>query len=85
VPFNPRIHDPEDEFRDKFTGERYARGQMTWLVEKGERLPEIQPKIASIEMCCKFRKTDDRDFNAVLVGCDDDEAPSRYQDNRRFT
>ena len=83
-PFNPRIHDPNDEYRDEFTNARYAKGQMTWLIDKGERLPESTPKKASIECSCRFRKKEDREFGAVLVGCDDDDAPRRYADARKF-
>jgi hypothetical protein len=62
------------------TGEYYARGQMRWLVDKGERLPENPARKASIEMACKFEADDDRMFGAVLVGCDEDKAPQRYYD-----
>jgi hypothetical protein len=82
-PFNRLIHDASDMYEDQFTGARYAKGQMTWLVEKGERLPEAIPKKVGIECCCKFKNKEDREFGAVLVGCDDDEAPRRYADNRK--
>jgi hypothetical protein len=53
--FNPRIHNPADEYTDPLTGTRYAKGQMSWLVEKGERLQEAKPKKVSIECSCKFK------------------------------
>jgi hypothetical protein len=70
-------------YQDQFTGARYAKGQMTWLIEKGERLPEGTPKKVGIECCCKFKSKEDREFGAVLVGCDDDDAPRRYADKRK--
>jgi hypothetical protein len=70
-------------YQDEFTGARYAKGQMTWLVDKGERLPEKTPKKASIECSTRFRKQEDKEFAAVLVGCDDDDAPRRYADNSK--
>ncbi len=79
-PFNPFIHDAADAYVDEFTGSKYAKGQMTWLVDKGERLPESAPKRASIEVCRRLSKTEDRQFGAVLVGCDEDDAPRRYAD-----
>ena len=79
--FIPGVHDPKDAYHDRFTGKRYAKGQMTWMVEKGERLSEDDPKIATIELAAEFKLSDDRLFGAVLVGCDDDDAPRRYADN----
>lgn len=79
-PYRPGIHNPADVYTDDFTGAKYAKGQMTWLIDKGERLPEAMPKKASIDCGCKFRKSDDREFGAVLVGCDEDDPPRRYQD-----
>jgi hypothetical protein len=82
-PFNPQVHDPADLYKDPFNGARYAKAQMTWLVDKGERLPEATPKVASIECCTKFKLSDDREFGAVLVGCDEDDPPRRYQSNSK--
>jgi hypothetical protein len=79
-PYIAGVHDPEDMYIDEFTGSRYAKAQMTWLIEKGERLPESTPKKVSIECACRFKTTGDRDFGAVLVGCDEDLAPKRYRD-----
>ena len=84
IPFNPCIHDLADEYKDELTGMRMAKGQMIWLVEKGERLPERTPKKVSIECSCKFKKLEDCEFGAVLVGCDEDDAPRRYQDKRMY-
>jgi hypothetical protein len=63
---------------DEYEGIKYAKGQMTWLVSKGERLPENKPKTASIGCCAQFRPGEDRTFGAFLVGCDEDDAPQRY-------
>jgi hypothetical protein len=80
-PFNARIHDQSDRYIDEYDGRAYARGQMTWLVDKGERLPEKTPKVVSIECSASFRLDEERQFGAVLVGCDEDEAPRRYAHN----
>jgi len=63
---------------DEYDGCKYAKGQMTWLVAKGERLGESAPKKAFIEVYRQFRPGEDRTFGAVLVGCDEDDAPQRY-------
>jgi hypothetical protein len=63
---------------------KYSRSQMIWFFEKGERLPEYITKAASIEVACKFKKTDDREYGALLVGCDEDIAPKRYADRSEF-
>ncbi|KAK6356035.1 hypothetical protein TWF718_000409 [Orbilia javanica] len=38
--FDPSLHNKEDMYIDRFTGCRMANGQMRWLSEKGDRLPE---------------------------------------------
>lgn len=78
VPYIAGVHNAADMYIDELTGSKYARGQMRWLVDKGERLPETSPKKVSILCSCSFKRTEDRTFGAVLVGCDEDEVPSRY-------
>lgn len=85
VPFRQGVHHPDDGYIDEFTGTKYAKAQMRWMVDKGERLPEDKPKKVFIECCCTFKPTDDRDFGAVLVGCTEDEAPRRYAHNGELT
>lgn len=57
---------------------------MRWLIDKGERLPEAEPKGASIGCCAEFKKTDDLTFGAVLVGADDNIPPTRYRDTKTY-
>jgi hypothetical protein len=82
--FNSAVHDPRDKYKDEYTGFDYAKGQMTWLVDKGERLPELSPKKAWIEVGQKFKKFEELRIGAVLVGCDEDDAPRRYADKSTF-
>jgi len=81
--FDPDSHVDEDSYMDKFTGKKHARGQMVWLFNKGERLREDEPNKAYIECFSKFKASDDRTFGAMLVGCDDDDAPVRYADDSK--
>lgn len=83
-PFNPRVHNVEDRYVDQYTGRPFAKGQMTWLVDKGERLPEKTPKKASISCSADFKPDEDRHLGAVLVGCDEDDAPLRYADSSEW-
>lgn len=72
---------------EEFTGQKYAKAQMTWLVGKSERLPEPGsgvPKKAEIEVCRRFSRNEERMFGAVLVGCDEEVAPRRYVDPGKF-
>ncbi|KAK6544698.1 hypothetical protein TWF694_001384 [Orbilia ellipsospora] len=83
-PFMLGIHDPEDMFVDEVTGGRYARGQMTWLCEKGDRLSEDKPRVMSIEVSRHFEPNEERQVGAVLVGCTDDVAPRRFADPKAY-
>ncbi|KAK3378944.1 hypothetical protein B0T24DRAFT_663235 [Lasiosphaeria ovina] len=75
--FQPGVHDPEDMFINRFTGLEMARGQMSWLSEKGERLPDANPKKISIDLATQFEPGDDCLVPGELVGCYDDEPPAR--------
>ncbi len=83
-PWDSRRHNPEDIYIDEYSGEKYAKGQMTWFVAKGERFPERAPKKAAIELCREFHLDEDRTVGAILVGCDEDSAPSRYAHHCEF-
>ncbi|RPA89023.1 actin-like ATPase domain-containing protein [Choiromyces venosus 120613-1] len=74
-------HSSEDMYFDDLTGEKFAKGQMHWLLTKGESLSAATPKRVSIECCRTFRPTDSRVFSAKLVACNDDYAPRRYFEN----
>jgi hypothetical protein len=77
-PFIPGLHDPKDRYIDEYDGHPYARGQMRWLVDKSERLPEKDPKVAWIQCNTSFYLNEDRHFGAVLSGCEVDDAPLRF-------
>jgi len=77
-PFIPGFHDLQDRYIDKHDGQPYARGQMRWLVEKSERLPEKNPKVVWIQCSATFDVDEDRNFGAMLSVCETDDAPQRY-------
>ncbi|KAK3358272.1 hypothetical protein B0T24DRAFT_139256, partial [Lasiosphaeria ovina] len=80
--FRQGVHDPDDMYIDRFTGRKMARGQMTWLCgDKGDRLPEDQPRIIGIELVQRFEPHEGRELYGALVGCVEDTAPRRFVDN----
>lgn len=79
-PFSSFKHQERDAYIDAFDGEKKAKGQMNWLLKKGDALLSNQPKDASIEICRKFGLRDPRVFRTNLLVLDDDSAPQRYAD-----
>jgi hypothetical protein len=77
-PFSAFKHSEHDSDIDPFDGERKARGQMTWLLKKGDALLSNKPTHASIELCRKFGLKDTRVFRTNVLACDEDAAPKRY-------
>jgi len=77
-PYNPSVHSAADMYTDEYTGRKMAKGQMKWLVEKSERLPEDSPKELTIEVSAHFTPDEDRELGAVLAGCGEDVAPTRF-------
>ena len=77
-PFSSFKHAEENAYVDPFDGERKSRGQMIWLLKKGDAILSNQPKHASIEICRKFGLKDNRVFQTSLIACDYDDAPKHY-------
>lgn len=77
-PFSSFKHAEENAYVDPFDGERKSRGQMIWLLKKGDALLSNQPKHASIDICRKFGLKDSRVFQTNLIACDYDDAPTHY-------
>jgi hypothetical protein len=79
-PFSAFKHQEEDMYVDEHDGEKYAKGQMSWLITKGCALVSSQARHAEIELYRTFDAGESRVFKARLVACDDDVAPRRYAD-----
>jgi hypothetical protein len=77
-PFSSFRHSEDDAYIDPFDGEKKARGQMTWLLKKGDVLLSNKPKHAEIDICRRFGLKDNKVFKSNLVALDDDKAPQRY-------
>ena len=67
-----------DRYVDGLTSDVRARGQMQWLIQKGDRLPENRPKRVTIDLFQHFGTTDQRVAIGVLAESADDEAPKRF-------
>ncbi|KAH0564764.1 hypothetical protein GP486_001847 [Trichoglossum hirsutum] len=80
-PFNPTKHIAKDAYIDKLTGERLAKGQMRWLLSKGDALSASKPRRVAIECCRTFTPDEDRHFGAQIAYCMKDDAPSRFMDD----
>jgi len=79
-PFSAYKHSEDDRYTDPWDGECKARGQMVWLINKGDAISSKEPKCASITLCRKFGRNDPRIFKTTLVSCDDEVAPQRFAD-----
>lgn len=82
--FNPSIHSAADMITDEYTGRKMAKGQMAWLVEKSDRLPEDTPKEITIAVSAHFTLDEERQLGAILAGCSEDIAPTRFADDCEF-
>ncbi|KAK3997750.1 hypothetical protein QBC44DRAFT_228707 [Cladorrhinum sp. PSN332] len=79
--WRPSVHHPDDMFIDEYTGHKMARGQMNWLVDMGDRLPEDIPRVLSVDVCTHFEADENREIGATLVGCSEEIAPRRFADD----
>jgi hypothetical protein len=79
--YNPAVHSEADLRVDEYTGRRMASGQMIWLVDKRARLPEDNPKTMTIEVSAHFSLDEEREVGAILCGCSEDIAPTRFVHN----
>jgi hypothetical protein len=76
-PFSAVIHSNEDLYTDPMDGKRKAKGQITWLLRRGDPIPENQIRQASLNICRRFREDDPRIFNIEVVMLGADDAPQR--------
>ncbi|KAH8898759.1 actin-like ATPase domain-containing protein [Thozetella sp. PMI_491] len=76
--YNPDLHIEADAYIDEYTGRKMAKGQMVWLTEKGDRLPEDIPKTFEIQVSSHFTYLEEKEIGAQLCACTEDAAPRRY-------
>ncbi|KAF2245898.1 hypothetical protein BU26DRAFT_552916 [Trematosphaeria pertusa] len=79
--FDDEEHDEQDAYRDQYDGRKMARGQMNWLINKGDALLSRQPLHAHIDVHTEFWLDEAKIFTALLTACDDDVPPKRFADD----
>ncbi|OCK81694.1 actin-like ATPase domain-containing protein [Lepidopterella palustris CBS 459.81] len=79
-PFSEYKHAKDDEYIDPFDNKKKAKDQMTWLIKKGDALLSNKSKHASIDICRSFGVKDSRVFRTILVACDENDPPQRYDE-----
>jgi len=65
---------------DEHTGLKLAKGQMTWMIAKGDPLLTNVRKHAQAEFTATFDMGEQRVFNVVLYECGENVAPQRRMD-----
>lgn len=78
--YNPKLHGPNEWHIDRYTNEKMVSGEMSWLGNKGERLPEDDKKTISIILHSHHDLEEIRVISSELVGCSADEAPRKRLD-----
>ncbi|KAI8713929.1 hypothetical protein NCS52_01239000 [Fusarium sp. LHS14.1] len=84
VPFEPSRHLWADRFLDPATNKYYAGNQMQWLLRRGEKVNE--GSILSVNVLVSvhgvgWTSSGKRDFEQSLYYCQDNDPPSRMNDN----
>ncbi|KAL5450345.1 hypothetical protein PMIN07_008898 [Paraphaeosphaeria minitans] len=74
--FHAKKHRKQDSFISKYTGEKMARNQMSWLVSKGQDLPTASEVHGIVTMKHEFWPGETRRTTAMLLASDLNKAPS---------
>lgn len=72
-------HDRRDMFADSLTGIPMAKGQVTWLIRKGDLVLSDAPREAEVELNFNFRETDARVLQLPIYEYADDDLPDRFE------
>ena len=83
--YSPLRHSEEDAYIDEHDGTKYARGQMSWLTNKGDALYSGEPRHATIDLCRTFDEGESRLFRVTLAACNDDLAPRRFFEDSKHS
>ncbi|KAF8541822.1 hypothetical protein BDD12DRAFT_803390 [Trichophaea hybrida] len=82
--WDPFKHHPDDFYIHAHKRTRMARGQMSWLLGKGDILSATDPKRASIDCCTTFKRGERRFWRIHLAACDDDSASERFSESSTY-
>jgi hypothetical protein len=76
-PFKYRKHTASDAYIDDYTGTKYARNQMSYLVKKGQDMHASKETHAKTTIRSDFWPGEPRKTTWRLLACNADEAPQR--------
>ncbi|KAF4965671.1 hypothetical protein FSARC_6566 [Fusarium sarcochroum] len=74
-------HHKDDYYLDDCDGRERANGQMRWLVMKGERLPDVEPRTMTIKLFRYLRATERAVCAGVLYSYPENDPPARKAGN----
>ena len=72
-------HDRRDHYTDSLTNRVMARGQLTWLIQKGDLLLSDTRKETEKEVAFNFRERDNRVFTLPIYEYPHDDIPDRFE------
>lgn len=73
-------HKAEDLFHDEVGRIPRAKGQLHWLLAKGDLIQPMKPTVATYQFTKKFQKKDIKTFRLLVVINNADEPPTRKAD-----
>ncbi|KAH6665947.1 hypothetical protein B0J14DRAFT_203950 [Halenospora varia] len=75
-------HDAKDHYTDTLTNDVMAKGQMHWLIRKGDLILSDEQKVTEKELAFNFKETGKKMFKIPIYMYEDDDIPERYQNAR---
>lgn len=72
-------HDHRDYYTDSLTNRVMAKGQLTWLILRGDLLLSDARKEVEKEVAFSFRETDNRTYKLPIYEYPDDDIPDRFE------
>jgi molecular chaperone DnaK (HSP70) len=79
-PFRPSKHQETDGYICSFTGTKWARYQVSWMLKKGQDLSTNTDTYAKMSMNDQFWSQDKPSASVDLLASDEDRAPQRSKD-----
>jgi hypothetical protein len=77
--YTKRLFSDQDKQTDTITNQIYAKGQLTWLLRKGDMLQPNKPRSFIEEVCWYFVEGQDRYVSVPIYEYLDDDVPMRYE------
>lgn len=73
-------HTQEDMYYDTLDGSKKAKGQLKWLVTKGDLILPEKPTELTFKFARKFRGEDPKSFRLIFVASTESNPPSRLDE-----